>query len=517
LKSLKGREDASFALATESAMTKVFLEGGRFESEFAKQHRLSAARNERESFQVIVFPLSDDVADVTWEIEPPRNATGDEVGASARVVGYVDCMQPSYPVDHNGWWPDPLLEYADSIDEVPFGEVLPLWVSIDVPADAKPGTYRGKVTVNAGGESQSVAIRLRVWDFELPNNTHLRTALSLRGFREGIWPGLGPEETRSGYEDWMQGYYLNPGDIYSGPPKWSAERIRELVDGGMNAINLGYFGAAREPDFDEAAYWRSYEALAAKIEDYMPTIEEAGARDLCYIYCFDERPQDQLDVVFETANKLSERFPGIAIMTTAYDANFGLSRDDADAMDIWVPLTPKFDTLAPRIADARAAGRDIWWYICIGPKHPHANWFIEYPAIEHRLIMGMMTAKYEPGGFLYYAVNRWPVNPTPCAGAPRTDWNPASYRNNNGDGSIMVAGPDGPMATLRLENIRDGIEDYEYYLLLRELIDERGAPEALGEVTKDVVADLTHFTYDPDVLSKERERVAREILALRRR
>jgi len=80
----------------------------------------------------------------------------------------------------------------------------------------------------------------------------------------------------------------------------------------------------------------------------------------------------------------------------------------------------------------------------------------------------------------------------------------------------MVAGPDGPLATLRLENIRDGIEDYEYYLLLRELIAERGSAESLGEVAKEAVADLTHFTYDPDVLARERERVAREILALQR-
>jgi hypothetical protein len=71
--------------------------------------------------------------------------------------------------------------------------------------------------------------------------------------------------------------------------------------------------------------------------------------------------------------------------------------------------------------------------------------------------MGAMAAKYQPGGFLYYALNRWLVNEKVITGGPRTDWNPASYKENNGDGSILCAGPNGPLATIRLENIRDGM------------------------------------------------------------
>jgi len=183
-------------------------------------------------------------------------------------------------------------------------------------------------------------------------------------------------------------------------------------------------------------------------------------------------------------------------------------------MDIWVPLTPHFDTDAAAIEQARQDGRDIWWYICIGPQHPYANWFIEYPAIEARLIMGAMTARYRPGGFLYYAVNRWPNNDRVISDGPRTDWDPASFRNNNGDGSVMCAGPNGPLATIRLENIRDGIEDYEYYMLLQKLINQTGTSQQIGTVADSVVTDLTHYTHDPKVVLAERERVARQILRL---
>jgi len=225
-----------------------------------------------------------------------------------------------------------------------------------------------------------------------------------------------------------------------------------------------------------------------------------------------------LDVLYQAAERLKKKWPDIEVMTTAYDSTYGLHRKNGNAVDIWVPLTPHFDTNAEKIALAQKNGRDVWWYICIGPKHPYANWFIEYPAIEARLIMGAMTARYRPGGFLYYAVNRWPLNRHPVTGGPRTGWNPASYKNNNGDGSVFCAGPKGPLATVRLENIRDGIEDYEYYYLLRTLLDRRGADastaKSTGRVSSAVVQDLTHFTHDPEVLSAERKRVARAILKL---
>jgi len=506
-----------FVLAVESPMKKVFLEAWRFESKFGTNYNLSAARNEHESFQVIVYPLNNSLSNVKWSLSPPRNRQGAEIPASVRLVGYVDCKQPSYKVPFTGWWPDPLLDFVTSVDEVPSNEVLPLWVTVDVPEDAAPGEYEGKLTVSAdGAEPESVDFRLRVWDFAIPRNTHLRTALSFRGLSTKLYPEERiPALTRK-YEDWMlREYHLNPGSIYNRqPPQWDVQRLRELMAEGLNAINLGYINAPRGADFNEAAYWRSFEQRMQKIADYLPIVDEAGARDLCYIYCFDERPASELDVVFETARRIHERFPDIEVMTTAYDKTFGMERQNGRFVDIWVPLTPHFDDNAERIAEARRAGRDIWWYICIGPKHPYANWFVEWPAIEGRLLMGAMTAKYNPGGFLYYAVNRWPLNDKVITGGPRTDWNPASYKNNNGDGSIMCAGPDGPLATIRLENIRDGIEDYEYYLLLRKLLQEKGQPESIGEVPAEVVDNLTNFTHDPAVVNAERERVAREIVRL---
>jgi len=505
-----------FVLGVESPMQKVFLERGRFGSRFEATQTLSAARNEHESLQVIVFPLAGELKNVTWELSPLGNGKGGTLPATVRLVGYVDCKQPSYGTPGVGWYPDPLLDFMTSVPSVPEDEVLPLWLTVSVPKDAAPGDYTGHLTVSAeGARAQEVRLRVRVWDFVLPDHSSLRTALSFRGLSSKLYPAERIPEMNRKYEDWMlQEYHLNPGSIYGQIPDWDAARLRELKALGLNGINLSYIHAPTGKDFNAAAHWKKLDAQMGKIEGYLKVVDEAGVRDLCYIYCFDERPTAERDVVFETATKLHERFPGIEVMTTAYDPNFGLDRPDGAAMDIWVPLTPKFDVNAAKVAEAQQAGRDIWWYICIGPQHPYANWFVEYPAIEGRLLRGAMTAKYRPGGFLYYAVNRWPLNDKPITSGPRTDWDPASYKNNNGDGSVMCAGANGPLATIRLENIRDGMEDYETYLLLRKLLAERKQSADKGEVPEALVRDLTHFTHDPQLVMQERERLAQEILRL---
>ena len=72
-------------------------------------------------------------------------------------------------------------------------------------------------------------------------------------------------------------------------------------------------------------------------------------------------------------------------------------------------------------------------------------------AIESRLLMGAMTAKYRPDGFLYYSLSIWNQN-KPIESGPFTDWNPVSWTTYHGDGSLLCSGPGGkPVPTIRLE------------------------------------------------------------------
>ena len=57
-----------------------------------------------------------------------------------------------------------------------------------------------------------------------------------------------------------------------------------------------------------------------------------------------------------------------------------------------------------------------------------------------------------------------------CSCLYRTDWDPANYvwlpRHDifaNGDGYFLYPGPNGPLPSVRLHNIRDGFEDVELF------------------------------------------------------
>jgi hypothetical protein len=80
---------------------------------------------------------------------------------------------------------------------------------------------------------------------------------------------------------------------------------------------------------------------------------------------------------------------------------------------------------------------------------------------------------------------------------------------------------DAPVNSLRWENLRDGMEDYEYFWLLQQASQRelawRGDTDLykqareLLQVPNGVSQDLTHFTTDPRVMLDHRDRVARMI------
>jgi len=150
---------------------------------------------------------------------------------------------------------------------------------------------------------------------------------------------------------------------------------------------------------------------------------------------------------------------------------------------------------------------------------------IEWPAIDHRVLV-WQNWKYQVTGFLYWGLNVWRDNLAGDKRWPEVKWNPATWRNgagkaHNGDGQLIYPGPERqPLSSIRLENLRDGIEDYEYFWLLREAVarlKKAGAQrhqafiaEAEKALALDeaVVKDLTQFTHDPQTLRQARRGLA---------
>ncbi|MBN2308166.1 MAG: DUF4091 domain-containing protein [Candidatus Hydrogenedentes bacterium] len=512
---------SEYAAGFATSMEKVLPQDIAPPIRIADRVPLDLAQNESESTQLVVLPLGTDLSGVRVEMDglaPAEGGAGAAPRVDVRVVGYVKTAVPPYEVPYVGWWPDPLLDFLERVD-VADGNAQAFWIRVRTERDTPPGLYRATGRVVADNAPPwTFGLDVTVHGFAMPDRSPLPTAISLYTNFIEKHAGENWDAVRVELADFLADYYIDYDSLYrGGPPDF--EILKRLdAQGRLVAFNLRYFSRNSFPaTTDDPSFQPKLDALCANVKAIYKQAQEAGIADKAYCYGFDECRPETFPVLQAIAAALKQAIPGVPIMTTSYDQSFGLD-SCVTAMDAWVPLTPSYDV--EQAAAARKQGKQVWWYICVGPRHPYANWFIEYPAIETRLLMGAMTAKYRPDGFLYYTISRWPGNEGPITDGPFTSWNPASFNDNNGDGSLFCPGPGGrPLATVRLENFRDGLEDYAYARHLEALVAAgrarwdsldgrrrravRRGGKALA-VPKRVVRSMTEFTQRPEALYEYR-------------
>lgn len=534
-----------FALGSQSPMVKVFGRDVPFEGRFTETVDVSLARNEHEPAQVLVVPVDADLTGVTWRIEG-FDSPGLQVNAVP--VGYVKSRIPqpvSLPMPSE-WWPDPLLDFLTTVD-VPRGQCQPLWVDVHASAAAAPGIHTGRLVVSAEGvAARSIAIRAHVYDFALPVEQNLKTVWGLTtSMFTKLYGDRFDREMAFDLYDLLLDHRLAVNDLYRTRSTGIAgedamhyltnpEGMRFLMERGSGWWNVGYVLAPQHVLKDDRPFGvDSYDEYLRKcVEMFTPDVErlhEAGwPKDRMGIYFLDET--SDFETLGKAARVIKQAFPDIPLMTTGYDRTYGLEDTPTSKyLDIWVPLTPRYHEDRERIIRGRTLGKQAWWYICVGPRETRSlNWFTQYPAIRSRLLMGVAAWRYQTDGFLYYRLDGWRNNDAIITSGPYTDWVPQySGTLPDGDGQLLCAGPDGAISTIRLENIRDGIEDYEYLWRLRELIEAARAMDlpsreeaAVARAAKllvvpdELLRDVNTYSEDPEVLAQHRERIANAICRL---
>ena len=159
------------------------------------------------------------------------------------------------------------------------------------------------------------------------------------------------------------------------------------------------------------------------------------------------------------------------------------------------PETVVFDEdgFAERAWTRQANGDKLWWYVCCGPspKTDYCNLFTQQEGIKHRVLFWQQK-QYNVTGLLYWSTSYWSdVGGDPWTSAWTTPWTGV---DTFGDGSLLYdgyhVGVNGPVSSLRLEAVANGIEDYEYLTMAEELLGADFVNGILSTVTK----DLTHYT-----------------------
>ena len=484
--------------------------------------RVSLARRERESFQVQVSTG----AEAEWNdggvvLPVLRNAKGEALKGSLewRRVGYVARAPGFFPHPHGVpqtemWLPDPLLPPAPF--KVRKGSTQGLWFTVYAAPDAVAGKYSGDIVLTERGEKRAtVRVTVKVEDFALPETFGVATSFSVMdGFTRAQYPDRFKEKKRESW-DIMLDHRLNPDDISRTTPP-DIDDLLYARSRGMNLFNI--LNIVPESK-DKSAKWvcfsppeatespEFYPAFKARLAPYVAGLRRHGLDKFAYLYGFDERESEYYAGIDAIWKKLKTDFPDIPVMTTAMMyRDYAAGRTNLPCLvttDWYCPLTDIYK--ADVSGEMRKRGKKVWWYVCCNPKYPYANFAsLEYPFVEGRLL-GWMTYLYRADGLLYWHVNFWNG---PCLDESDTflpAWDTSSTLGMPGDGVLLYPGKDHILPSIRLAQIRDGVEDCER---LRLAAAKAGA-EAADAASRSLIRSMTDFTRDPQALRSARVKLAR--------
>ena len=487
---------------------------------------VSLARRERESFQVQVSTGTEaEWTDGGVTLPVLRNATGEALKGALewRRVGYV-AREPGYHAHPLGapqtemWLPDPLLPPAPF--KVRKGSTQGLWFTAYAAPDAVAGEYSGDVVLTERGEKRAtVRVTVKVESFSLPETFGMATSFSVMdGFTRAQYPNRFKEKKRESW-DIMLDHRLNPDDI----SRTSPPDIGDLLyarSRGMNLFNiLNIVPEPKEKDVKWVCYSPPeatedpafYPAFQARLAPYVAALRRHGLDRQAYLYGFDERESGYYPGIDALWKRLKADFPEIPVMTTAMMyRDYAAGKTNLPCLvttDWYCPLT---DVYRMDVSDEmRKRGKKVWWYVCCGPRYPYANFAsMEYPFIEGRLL-GWMTHLYRADGLLYWHVNFWNGL---CIDEDDTfipAWRTGNELHMPGDGILLYPGKDHILPSIRLAQIRDAVEDYEWLQLAAANV----GTDTVDAVSKTLIRSLTDFIRDPAELRAARSRLSEIITA----
>ena len=488
---------------------------------------VSLARRERESFQVqISTGAKAEWTDGGVTLPVLRDAKGTALKGSLewRRVGYVarDTGYYSHPCgapQTELWLPDPLLPPAPF--KVRKGSTQGLWFTVYAAPDAAAGEYSGDIVLTERGERRAkVHVTAKVEDFALPETFGMATSFSVMdSFTRAQYPDHFKEKKRESW-DIMLDHRLNPDNISRTVPP-DIDDLLYARSRGMNLFNI--LNIVPEPK-DKNTKWVCYSppeatespafypAFKARLAPYVAELRKHGLDKFAYLYGFDERGSEYYPGIDALWQKLKADFPDIPVMTTAMMyRDYAAGNTNLPCLvttDWYCPLT---DVYRSDVSDEmRKRGKMVWWYVCCEPRYPYANFAsLEYPFIEGRLL-GWMTHLYRADGLLYWHVNFWNG---PCIDESDTflpTWKTYSSLHMPGDGVLLYPGKNHIMPSIRLAQVRDAVEDYEWLQLAAAKVGEA----AVDSIGRTIVQSMTDFTRDSAAVLAARRRLANRISAL---
>ena len=480
-------------------------------------YQLRLAKNESEGTHMFLVSKEGHNG-LTVSVTPFKNADGTELGTELMYGYYFDDVDGKTLVDPIPWVKDG--KTFDLTGGRSYMYIIKATSYMDSPA----GEYKATVTVKDanGNEIKKATVSAYVWNFVLPEETSCKTQMDLDWYNiylsHECWNGDDSQLYKNYYDLLLANRVCAYTLPYSEKGFFTDSRIVEYLDNPrVTAFNpLGWKVRDNITENVKAAY-----AFLSQKQEWL---------DKSYFYLVDEPGnQAQLNQVNEYGAILKEHFPGYKMMAPEH-VNYVWDKDSTvdnfsyvkDSVNVWCfkPyffttyeqykydrrltywMTPKLEanlgTFAERMYAEQAEGDELWWYVTRRPENPEITLLMETEAIRHRILFWQQKL-YNVDSFLYYLVNDWyEVGENNGLNKKYEHTEGFDSFDCYGNGVLLYCGQDfdvyGGVESIRLETVRDGIEDFEYLTILTELYGKDVTDAIIHRLT----TSLSNYNTDTD-------------------
>ncbi len=485
---------------------------------------------------------------------------------------------PAEPIGSDGWsgfWPDPLLPLKPF--DLKANTTQPVWIEVTVPEGVSSGDYTGQIKICRGETVvKQLPWKVHVWNFTLPEMNSFGALYDYRSVhrtpeseKELVRKDISGNDLRNMYLSFMAKHRISSGEINPVPNvKYSDGAVTiDFTDYDKAAAfyfdelknpfaylptSLFYlFGWAFPPSdkFGEKPYPGDYpyegtdrsklrpeykKAYQLVLKTFWDHLKEKGWADRCILYLSDEpheadnnkgKSNDikvQMKALCDMIHEVDRKIP-------VYVSTWWYRPEWEGYIDIWGLGFNGEGDYGHYVTDEdmqhiTGSGGRIWYTT-------DGNFCTETPYLVLERLLPWFGYKYGAEAYEFWGVNWLTYNPY------KYGWHSYIFESQapgeeswkrypNGDGFIIYPGKpigyDGLIGSIRLKQVREGAEDYEYLAMLGNLIlrTDPGNP-ALTEastVMKEAL-DLvnipcamgrysTKILKSPDEIMKLRERIA---------
>ncbi len=546
--------DSPFEIFAVSDAIRVFEDGYGLADTRAGEIRVFGVGNEIISAQCVVR-TREDAKDMTVTTGPLKHTEGSAViDAKAVQWNFVESIliktnTPKF-VKSDLLRPAPA-RFPDLLSDQrqcsPVKDSLKaVYLTIRSPRDAKPGDYRGDITVRSGDTSVSLPLVLTVYPLTLPDDRHVMVAEWFSAHQFKKHHGIDPADTNA-FEKMLAVYAENMVEHRQNVFRASTDLIRttRAADGKFQFDFSAFdhwadiFWRTGRMDLLETGFvarfgeggWSSHEILlrdfSIKDGSTGKTVRLAGKEflpEFLPAFVAHLREKKWLEkTVFHICDEPSN--PNVMHWREAsafvHKHAPELRRIDAietthclDRLEVWVPKLDHLATWLETYLEAQHRGNELWFYtVGIYQQGSTLNKTVDVPLIETR-IMHWLNYRYGMKGYLHWGLNAWTDDPVEAPGQHR------------GDGWHVYPKKNGLLNSLRWEQMRNGLQDYECLWLLEKKIAEIRAtlspraaemiePTRRGvEIASQVIRTCSDFTRDPEVLYSARRQAIEEAVGM---